>query len=145
MCRIKRFFIITFSLIICENLSAQNNNKDFYLIFDSLSNKAYEYEIGNGKVAEEKVYRKELKKNGDRIFYIKKELFRNINKANTIDTCNIESWPENNISNLSELKRKLDTINALYPYKVYPNLFLIEKLNDSIFVRYKVKWEYYLG
>ena len=141
---VRYFFQLTFSTIIFQNLSAQVNNEDVYIIFESSSNKSYEYEVGNGEVGKEKIYRKELKKNGDMLFYIKKELFRYIGHTDPIDTCKIANWPKNNISKISDLKIKVDSINPLYPYKVFPNLFLFEKLNDSIFVGYRVNWEYYL-
>ena len=67
-----------------------------------------------------------------------------IKNNNKIDSCRIEYLKNINMSNIDILIKKVNKTNPLYPYKVFPNLFLVEKINDSIIAKYKVKWEYYI-
>lgn len=112
-----------------------------YLYFDASSDKTFSVEV-NGKIITEQFYSKGINKNGDITFYINKEMF--YLKKKEVDTCKIEYLKNIKISNLSNLKIVVNKINPLYPYKVFPNLYLVEKINDSIIVKYKVKWEYYI-
>lgn len=142
MRRMKKLILLTLLLIISQKVLSQANKKKVYVYFDSFSNKMYSYEIGDGKKGKEKVYTKELKKNGNITFYIGKEML-SLNKKE-IDTCRVEYLKNIKISDLNTLKKEVNKINSLYPYKVFPNLYLVEKINDSTIVKYKVKWEYYI-
>lgn len=135
-------FLLLF--IVYSNLSFSQSNENKYLMFNSLSETNYEYEIGNGKKEIRKVFIKEPKKNGDIIFYIKDKMFRYYKKANEIDSCSLKHANDITFSTLKSLETKVNDINPYYPYKVFPNLYLVEKINDSIIVKYKVKWEYYI-
>jgi hypothetical protein len=135
-------FLLLF--IVYSNLSFSQSNENKYLMFNSLSEANYEYEIGNGKNEIRKVFIKEPKKNGDIIFYIKDKMFRYYKKANEIDSCSLKHANDITFSTLKSLETKVNDINPYYPYKVFPNLYLVEKINDSIIVKYKVKWEYYI-
>lgn len=112
-----------------------------YLHFDATSKKTYTIEV-NGKIIAEPYYSKGVKKNGNITFYICKEMFYSDQKE--IDTCKIEYLKNVKMSDLSILKKDVNRTNPLYPYKVYPNLYLVEKISDSTIVKYKVKWEYYI-
>ena len=112
-----------------------------YLYFDSSSEKTYSIEV-NGKKTTEQFYSKGIKKNGDITFFIDKEMFY-FNKKE-VDTCKIEYLKNIKISDLNTLKKEVNKTNSLYPYKVFPNLYLVEKINESLIVKYKVKWEYYI-
>lgn len=74
-------------------------------------------------------------------FYICKELFLSDKES---DTCSINYLHNIKFSKIEDLKKKVYDTNPLYPYKVFPNLYLVEKINDSTIVKYKVKWEYYV-
>ena len=141
MCRMRKL-ILFLSLMICQKALSQVNEKRIYVYFDGFSNETYSYEIGNGETGRERVYIKELQENGSIVFYIRKEMLSF--KENEIDTCEVEYLKNIKISDLKTLKKKVVKINPLYPYKVFPNLYLVEKVNDSTIVKYKVKWEYYI-
>ncbi|WP_046758702.1 hypothetical protein [Kordia jejudonensis] len=128
--------------LISQNVLSQTNEKNTYLIFDNLSNQTYSFEIGNGKIGTEKIFRKEKKKEGNIKFYIKKEMFLSNKKQS--DTCTIDNLKNIKVSKIEDLKKDVNKINPLYPYEVFPNLYLVEKINDSTIVKYKVKWQYYI-
>lgn len=132
-----------FIIILLSNLSfSQNKERQIvYLYFDSTSEKKYSVEV-NGRTIKEKYYNKGVKKNGNITFYIGKEMLSFNNKE--IDTCKIQYLENIKISNIKDLKKVVNKENPLYPFKVFPNLFLIEKINDSTIVKYRVKWEYYI-
>ena len=137
MCRIKYIILVLLFLLFYQKGVSQ---KIVYVSFDNSSKEMYDYEIGNGQIGKEKIYIKEFKKNQKIYFYIKKELF----ESEEIDTCKIEYLKNIKVSDLSTLKKEVNRTNPLYPYKVFPNLYLVEKINDSLIVKYKVKWEYYI-
>lgn len=112
-------------------------------MFNSHSNSSDEYEMGNGKKEIRKNYIKELKKNEDIVFYINDNMFKYY-KRNEIDSSKIKHLNNSNFSKLKSLKKKVNEVNPYYPYKVFPNLYLVEKINDSLFVKYEVKWEYHI-
>lgn len=137
----KIIFYLTLLLIFQKGLS-QTNEKNTYLFFDNLSNETYSYEIGDGRIGTEKIYNKVIRKNGEITFYIRKEKFSFSKKE--ADTCVIGHLKNIKILNIEDLKKDVNKINPLYPFKVFPNLFLVEKINDSTIVKYKVRWEYYI-
>ena len=142
MYRLKKIMLILLLSLISQKVLSQKSENKIYLLFDNSSMETYNYEIGNGKIRIKKVYNKVLQKNKDIIFYIYKEKF--YFKAKEVDTCKIECLRSIKISDLKKLKKEVNKRNSLYPYKVFPNLYLVEKINDSIIVKYKVKWEYYI-
>ncbi|MBC8755858.1 hypothetical protein H2O64_14365 [Kordia sp. YSTF-M3] len=131
--------LLLFSCFFC--LAQEVKKQNVYLHFDSNSKKTYLVEV-NGKNIKEKFYTKGIKKDGEITFYIDKEMF--LSNKKQADTCSVIYLKNIKISNIEDLKKDVDKINPLYPYKVYPNLFLIEKINDSTIVKYKVRWEYYI-
>jgi len=141
MYRMKNIVIIVIAIFSQFCLSQSNNEERVYLEFNSSSEKTYLVEV-NGRKIREKFYSKGIKKNGEITFYIGKEMLSFNNTE--IDTCRIGHLRNIKISNINDLKREVNKINAFYPYKVFPNLYLVEKINDSTIVKYKVKWEYYI-
>nr|WP_099565240.1 hypothetical protein [Gaetbulibacter sp. 4G1] len=138
----KKLILLFLLLIISQEVLSQAIEKKIYVYFDTFSKETYSYEVGNGKIRKKKVYIKEFKKNGNIIFYIGKEMLSLDKKE--IDTCRVEYLKNIKISDFNTLKKDVNKINSLYPYKVFPNLYLVEKVNDSVIVKYKVKWEYYI-
>lgn len=136
-------FLLTIILIFLSHHTVSQSNHKRYLLFNSPSNSSNEYEIGDGKKEIRKNYIKELRKNGDIVFYINDNMFRYY-KRNEIDSSKIKHLKNINFSKLKSLKKKVNKVNPYYPYKVFPNLYLVEKINDSLFVKYEVKWEYYI-
>lgn len=134
---------ITIIIILISHFcfSQERSKLKTYLHFDSSSKKTYSVEL-NGKTTTEQFYSKGIMKNGDITFYIGKEMFYFNNKE--VDTCKIEHLKNIKISDLNILKKEINKTNPLYPYKVFPKLYLVEKINDSLIVKYKVKWEYYI-
>ncbi|WP_430409133.1 hypothetical protein [Kordia sp.] len=138
----KKLILCLTLFFISQNGLSQTNDENTYLFFDNLSNETYSYEIGNGKMGTEKIYTKGIKKNGEITFYIRKEMFSsNVKKT---DTCVIANLKNIKMSNIEDIKKEVNKINPLYPFKVFPNLYLVEKINDSTIVKYKVKWQYYI-
>lgn len=142
MYRIKNRIVIfiVFLPFICI---CQINKQEVYLYFDETSPETYLVEV-NGRMVKEKFYTKGVNKNGNVTFYMGREMLLFNKKNNKIDSCRIEHLENIKMSNIGTLIKKVNKTNAFYPYKVYPNLILIEKINDSIIAKYKVKWEYYI-
>lgn len=115
-----------------------------YIMFKTSSKSTYEYEIGNGKKGVRKTYVKEYKNDGNIDFYIKDKVFKFNLKTSEADTCNIKYLNNIDLSDIKTLENEVNKVNPYYPFKVFPNLFLVEKINDSTIVKYKVKWEYYI-
>ena len=134
---------ITIIMILISHFcfSQEKVQQKTFLHFDATSEKTYSVEV-NGRIITEPFYSKGVKKNGDITFYIGKEMFY-FNKKK-VDTCKIEYLKNIKMSDLSILKKEVNKTNPLYPYKVFPNLYLVEKINDLLIVKYKVKWEYYI-
>ncbi|QHI34984.1 hypothetical protein IMCC3317_03300 [Kordia antarctica] len=116
----KLILCLTLVLISFKGLS-QTNEKNTYLLFDNLSNETYSYEIGNGKIGTEKIYTKGIKKNGGITFYIHKEMF--LSNKKQADTCVIGQLKNIKISNIEDLKKEVNKINPLYPFKVFQIYF----------------------
>lgn len=135
--------IVVFIFFLYQFCFSQGNEENTYILFDTSSKKEYFVEV-DGKMIKEKFYRKGINKNGNITFSLGKEMLSFIKKDNKIDSCRIEYLKIINISNIDNLIKKVNNTNPLYPYKVFPNLFLVEKINDTIIVKYKVKWEYYI-
>lgn len=137
--------VLSILFIFMFLLSPQELKEEtIYIQFNSHSNKVYSYETSNGKYAKEMIYRKEKKGNGNYHFYIGKELFSFNSKKNIIDTCSVEKLKHISFTPIKKAKKKVDKTNGLYPYKVFNKVFLVEKINDSVIVKYDVKWEYYI-
>ena len=136
--------ILAVILITYFHFSFSQSHERKYIMFDSSSNSTYEYEIGNGKKELRRVFIKENKKDGNITFHIKDKMFTYSYKSNEIDTCSIKYLKNIKFSNLKSLEEKVNKVNPLYPHKVFPNLYLVEKIGDSIILKYKVKWEYYI-
>jgi hypothetical protein len=142
MYRMKKSILIV--LAISFQISFSQSEEKKYLKFNSFSNSTYEYEVGDGKREQKKTFIKEIKKDGDIIFYIKDKMFRYYTKSTEIDSCNIKFLKLIKFSDLKTLDKEVNQVNPLYPYKVFPHIYLVEKINDSTILKYKVKWEYYI-
>jgi len=138
----KLIFIISIFPILL--FSQEQKKETVYLLFDTNSIDTYTFETGDGKVTSRAVYIKENKKYKNINFYIGKELFTFNKKKNEIDTCTIKHLKNIKISKIEDLKKIVNKINPLYPFKVFEKLYLVEKINDSTIVKYDVKWEYYI-
>jgi len=138
----KNIITIIISIFLSHSCFSQiKEQRKKYLHFDTTSEKTYSIEV-NGKIVKESFYTKGINKTGTIKFYIGKEMFSSIKQE--IDTCKIEYLKKINISDLNSLKKEVNRKNPLYPYKVFPNLYLVEKINHNEIVKYKVKWEYYI-
>ena len=143
MCRIKKALLVLTFLFFC--IAYTQEKETVYLNFDLNSKEMCKTLKDGGGYLDIKKYQKiksQSKKSNYR-FYICDELFL-FKRGLKPDTCTIKYLKNIKISNLINLKIEVNKINPLYPYKVFPNLYLVEKINDSIIVKYKVKWEYYI-
>lgn len=141
-----RIITLIFIFALSQKIIAQQN-KTIYLLFDSKSN-----EICNIPKSEQGRYHGDTKAKrflkintniNEVKFYICKERFLLYSNSKN-DTCSVKFIEKIKISDIFELKKIVNKENPLYPYKVFKNIFLIEKINDSTFVKYKVKWQYYI-
>jgi hypothetical protein len=141
-----KYLNICFLAITFYNANGQQNQK-IYLNFDTLSQEICiipQNDIQNyHDKSEVKKYQKEIQKNGEVLFYICGELFI-LTKNTKIDTCSITELKNIYLSDIFKVKKNVDAINPLYPEKVFEKIFLIEKINEKSFVKYEVKWKYYI-
>ena len=141
-----KYLNICFLAITFYNAIGQQNQK-IYLNFDTLSQEICiipQSDIQNyHDKSEVKKYQKEIQKNGEVLFYICGELFI-LTKNTKIDTCAITELKNIYLSDIFKVKKNVDAINPLYPEKVFEKIFLIEKINEKSFVKYEVKWKYYI-
>ena len=131
---------------VFENSIAQQKEV-VYLLFDSKSESPCiipESQRGRYHSEIDKVKDLKLKqKDGSVVFYICKESFHWDNNSK-IDTCVNKNLEKIRFSNLSDLIRTVNNENPLYPNKVFKNVYLIEKVNDSVLLKYNVDWRYYV-
>ncbi len=141
-----KYLNICFLAITFYNAIGQQNQK-IYLNFNSLSQEICiipQNDIQNyHDKSEVKKYQKEIQKNGEVLFYICGELFI-LPKNTKIDTCAIPELKNIYLSDIFKVKKIVDAINPLYPEKVFEKVYLIEKINEKSFVKYEVKWKYYI-
>ena len=140
-----KYILIAYCLFL--NYSFSQESKKVFIRFNSKNNELCEiskYEMGRYHTVEKvKKYVKSkshLEKYSFR-FYICKELFL---AKNEIDTCSTKYLNNIEFSRIEDLRKTVSKINPLYPSKVFPNLYLIEKISDSTLAKYKVKWQYYV-
>lgn len=135
-------------LFIFKILSAQEKQPT-YLEFDAKSEQLCEVsknDTGRYHSTEKTKKYVKIKSNSKEHlyrFYICKDLFL-FSKKERVDTFNIANLKDIKISKIEDLKKEVNKINILYPYKVFPNLYIIEKIDDTTYVSYKVKWKYYI-
>ncbi len=133
-------------LLFFKSIIAQQNDI-VYLLFNSNSNETcnipksqrgrYHSEIND--VNDVKIKQKD----GKIDFYICNESFIWTRKSK-IDTLSTKDLVKIKFSNILDLIKIVNNVNPLYPAKVFRKVYLVEKLNDSIIVKYDVKWEYYI-
>lgn len=76
-------------------------------------------------------------------YYINHELFQEIpSQKSSIHPCSIIK--RLNFSDINELKAIVKKKNPLYPFKVFPNIYIIEKLHGDNYKMVKVKWLHYI-
>ncbi|MDW5290834.1 hypothetical protein [Formosa sp. PL04] len=132
-------------LVLSLNFSFAQKEQAVYLSFNSKNDEfcqVQEKDRGRYHAVENtKKYLKIEQKNGEIDFYICKELFTS---KKEIDTCDRTYLNKIKISKIEELKKVVDKTNPLYPDKVFPNLYLVEELNDTTIIKHKVRWKYYI-
>ena len=127
-------------------LSAQKK-QTIYLMFDSKNQESCTLSKGDRgrfhNTNETKKYEKISTQNGEIDFYLCKELFT-LNKKEKVETYPIGYLKNFKFSRLQDLKKVVNKENPLYPHKIFKKVYIIEKINDSIIVKYDVKWRYYI-
>ena len=113
-----------------------------FIYFDGSSNENYTKEDGSGNTNSEKLFQKSLV-NGHLKYFIKGELFMVLNHKNS-EILNEDDLKNTNFSSIDKLKIKVQEENVYYPYKVYPDIFLIEKVSENKYQKFKVKWVYHI-
>ncbi|SNR14831.1 hypothetical protein [Tenacibaculum jejuense] len=114
-----------------------------HILFEGNSKEYFVKELGNGKTASELKFRKEVKSKNEIHFYIEGQLFIFKGEDKGLSILNKEDFSKIKFDNLQELKENVDSNNALYPCKVFPDIELVENEN-SLIKKYKVKWKYYI-
>ncbi|MFK7749124.1 MAG: hypothetical protein AB8B65_12085 [Kordia sp.] len=142
----KRYILIAFILFFY--ISNAQNEKEYFLLVDSESNELCQVsKKDNGRyhsktnTSDTYLKTKSSLKEYSYRFYICKELFLSNTK---IDTLSINYLKDVKISDITDLKEAVAKTNPLYPFKVFPNLYIVEKIDASTLLKYKVKWKYYV-
>jgi hypothetical protein len=138
MYKLKITFSISFMVLSVIALSQGPK----FIYFDGSSDEIYSKEDGSGNTNSEKLFQKSLV-NGHSKFFIKGELFMVLNHKN-IEILNENNLKNTNFSSIDKLKIKVQKENGYYPYKVYPDIFLIEKVSENKYQKFKVKWVYHI-
>ncbi|MGB6269763.1 MAG: hypothetical protein WBF67_12220 [Olleya sp.] len=146
----KRFLLIALFLFGLNLGFSQTNDSikevedKIYILFDIESKLEYSYENGSGSTETSKVFVKEEKNNGEVDFFIKKELLKFYNNKKELDTICLNHFKDLKFSIIEELRKIVDKKNQLYPYKIFNNIILIEKLSEDKYLQYRVRWEFYI-
>jgi len=141
----KNFIVILFFLFLKTSIAQQNEVINLWI--DSKSEEKcnipksqrgrYHSEINTVNKYEKYVSKSKIR------FYICKELFV-WTKKYKIDTCSVKNIKGINFSSILDLIEKVNNKNPLYPEKVFKKTYIFEKINDSVMVKYNVKWKYYI-
>ncbi|MFI2741963.1 hypothetical protein ACG2LH_04425 [Zhouia sp. PK063] len=136
-------------IFIClwTNVCLAQNKETVFLYFDAnskeLCNIPQDQKGRYNKNSNLKRFVKIVQNDKNTIFYICKEQFINSQKDKR-DTCKVNLLNTIKFSKIENLIEQVNKVNPLYPDKVFNNIYIIEKINDSFFVKYKVKWKYYI-
>lgn len=76
-------------------------------------------------------------------FYVCNELFIFENEKR-IKKCGTNYLDNVQFSNIKDLIVIVNNKNPLYPFKVFPNIYIVEKANEKEIFLYKVKWQHYV-
>lgn len=142
-----------FSLLVSLSLSSfamGQSQKPIYIYFEENSSEMCTIPSeqrgryhGDKRVKKYKKINSAEKNNYSHQFYICNELFIFANKGK-IKKCGIEYLDEIKFSDIQELTTTAYNKNPLYPFKVYPNIYIVEKANENEIYLYAVKWLYYV-
>ena len=92
-----------------------------------------------------KQYVKAINNNESIIFFICKEKFLySIRNKGNIELLNDIEVSKLKMSNLNELIEIVNDDNPLYPHKVFEKIFIIKKTEEEKYIKYPVRWEYYI-
>lgn len=134
-------------ICIWSNFCLTQNKETIFLYFDASSKESCNIPQSQKDRYNEKPNLKKFvkiaQKDRNIEFYICKEQFL-YRKEDKRDTCKISLLNTIKFSKIDDLMRKVNKVNPLYPDKVFKNIYIVEKINDSSFVKYKVKWQYYI-
>jgi len=138
------------SIILMFSILAKGQHtNEIYLYFDKNNSELCEVPIsqqgryhGKKQVRRyEKIESSQNKNDRDR-FYICNELFIP-EKDSRIKKCKINYLKAIEFSHIDDLIEIVNKENPLYPSKVYPIIYLVEKINKREMLIHEVKWQYY--
>jgi hypothetical protein len=122
-----------------------STKKTIYLFFDRNSNETCKVLKDGGGYLDQKKFQK-IKSFQSKFryrFYICNELFL-LEKNKNIDTCTIEYLQNIKFSNVENLRKTINQVNPLYPWKVFKKVYIVEKIDEEKIVKYDVKWQHYI-
>jgi hypothetical protein len=137
--------IIPFTLCLVLLFSGQT--RVLYLFFDATSTSTCE--VGpemEGRFQESKrvkSFEKVASSSGDIRFYLCKELFQYASSDGVAEISETE-LSKLEFSDLDDLIKKVSKENPLYPSKVFPKIYVIEKGEGQTYLKYPVEWKYYI-
>lgn len=137
--------IVQFTLCLLLLFSGQT--RVVYLFFDASSPSTCE--VGPemaGRFHESKSvksFEKAKSKTGDIRFYLCKELFQYASSDGVAEISETE-LAKLEFSDLDNLIKKVSKENPLYPSKVFPIIYIIEKGEGKSYLKYPVEWKYYI-
>lgn len=133
--------------VICLVLLFSGQTRVVYLFFDASSPSTCD--VGSemaGRFHESKnvrAFEKVKASTGAISFYLCKELFR-YEGADEVEEVSQAELGKLKFSDLDDLIQKVAETDPLYPSKVFPKIYVIEKGEGESYRKYPVKWEYYV-
>lgn len=135
--------ILFISIVLFSSPALCQQGEDVYLYFDPKNKETCEVLKDGGGFQSIPKYNTIRQKSGEIDFYICEAMFV-LSKDRVADTCTTKEVKAFKFHKITELQKLVDSINPFYPFKVFKNVYLVEPLDDSNFLRYDVKWQYYI-
>ncbi len=129
-----------------QHLLQGQEKSTVYLFFDLNNNKKCVIPKGDrcryyGLKKIKKFEKNKQKKKVD--FYICRELFV-FDEKSKLDTIPAKTFKKIKFFDIWSLKKIVNNKNPLYPNIVFKKIYLVEPVNDSLFIKYDVIWQYYI-
>jgi hypothetical protein len=138
--------------IICLVFSAQisfSQENNIYFDFDEKKGDYFLKEDGSGKKIKEPLFIKNMKANGDIVFYIKDLMFVYDKSIMLKRKVSLEKFKESLLS-VDETIEYIETIRKEYPFgykypsKKHPKMYILERSCENNVILYEVNWQYYI-
>ncbi len=117
---------------------SQTKKEIVYILFDKTSKEVCSVEDGSGNLLTIKKYR-EVDNNKVINFHVCNQKFVYKKETSKKDTCSTNILTRINLKDLNYLLQKYHE-NKEFKYQVFEKIFIVEKVSESIIVKYDVNW-----